>query len=215
MGARWHPAAGARARAAHRHLNLPYAPWTDRAGWRRRPRRRALIADFKSTNYSVVDADLIERIYALLYQQQVTGDHRHQVRRLTQVTHAQAVGGAADGAIRLDLSMGPDGVAGAEIYDAVVLATGYSRDGGRALLSGLEPYVAIGAVGRDYRLATVPEFRPAVFVQGTNEGTHGLSDTLLSVLATRGQEIADALIAACAAAEVAAETQMLRQLARM
>ncbi|MFG1478721.1 lysine N(6)-hydroxylase/L-ornithine N(5)-oxygenase family protein [Xanthobacter sp. V4C-4] len=184
------------------------------------PRRRALIADFKSTNYSVVDADLIDRIYAILYQQRVTGDERHQVRRLTTVTQArvsrdEAAGAADAGAIVLDLSIGPDGVAGRETYDAVVLATGYGRDGGRALLSGIEPYVTIGAVGRDYRLASVPEFHPAVFIQGTNEGSHGLSDTLLSVLAGRGQEIADALIAACAAAEVRGEARVLRQAARM
>lgn len=175
------------------------------------PRRRALIADFKSTNYSVVDADLIARIYAVLYQQRVTGDARHRVRRLTEVVEARA----ARDAIVLDLSVGPDGEAARESYDAVVLATGYGRDGGRALLGGLEPYVTIGAVGRDYRLATTPEFHPAVFIQGTNEGSHGLSDTLLSVLASRGQEIADALLAVCAAAEVSAEARLLRQVGRM
>ncbi|MDI4664954.1 lysine N(6)-hydroxylase/L-ornithine N(5)-oxygenase family protein [Xanthobacter autotrophicus] len=175
------------------------------------PRRRALIADFKSTNYSVVDADLIARIYDVLYQQKVTGDKRHQVRRLTEVTWV----GEADGAVVLDLAVGPDGEEARAFYDAVVLATGYVRDGGRALLGGLEPYVAIGAVGRDYRLATAPEFRPAVFIQGTNEGTHGLSDTLLSVLATRGQEIAEAVVAAHAAPGAALASPMLRQLGRV
>ncbi|MDI4657620.1 hypothetical protein [Xanthobacter autotrophicus] len=106
-------------------------------------------------------------------------------------------------AARLGVSIGPDGTEGRAIYDAVVLATGYARDSGRALLGGLEPYVTVGAVGRDYRLATAPEFRPAVFIQGTNESTHGLSDTLLSVLASRGQEIAEALLAARSAAAVA------------
>lgn len=156
------------------------------------PQRRALIAEFKSTNYSVVDGDLIARIYDLLYQQRVLGDERHRVRRLTAVRRAQA---AEDG-IRLDLAVGAEAEAQSDTYDAVVLATGYARDAGRSLLSGLEPYVTIGSVGRDYRLATVPEFRPAIFIQGTNEATHGLSDTLLSVLAMRGREIADALLAA-------------------
>lgn len=162
------------------------------------PRRRALIADFKSTNYSVVDGDLIARIYGVLYQQRVTGDERHKVRRLTEVTRV----GQEAGTILLDLSIGPEGEAGRAAYDAVVLATGYVRDGGRALLAGLEPHVTIGTVGRDYRLATAPDFRPAIFIQGTNEGTHGLSDTLLSVLATRGQEIAEAVLAARSAAVV-------------
>lgn len=173
------------------------------------PRRRALIADFKSTNYSVVDADLIARIYSLLYQQKVSGEERLQVRRLTQVTRVAE----ADGAIVLDLSIGPDGTEGRSFYDAVVLATGYVRDSGRALLAGLEPYVSVGAVGRDYRLATAAEFRPCVFIQGTNESTHGLSDTLLSVLATRGQEIAEAVLAASSASGVSA-APVRRQLGR-
>jgi L-ornithine N5-oxygenase len=34
------------------------------------------------------------------------------------------------------------------------------------------------------------EFRPAVFLQGACETTHGLSDTLLSITAVRSNEIA-------------------------
>jgi len=68
-------------------------------------------------------------------------------------------------------------------------------------------------VGRDYRLATASGFRPCVFIQGTNESTHGLSDTLLSVLATRGQEIAEAVLAASSASGVSA-APVRRQLGR-
>lgn len=78
-------------------------------------------------------------------------------------------------------------------YDAVVLATGYDRDIRHPLLAPLAPYFEDFEIDRDYRLRTRPEFRPQIHVQGHSEDTHGLSDTLLSVLAIRSQEIAASL----------------------
>ena len=39
--------------------------------------RERLIREYHNTNYSVVDLDLIERIYAILYRQKVSGSERH------------------------------------------------------------------------------------------------------------------------------------------
>jgi L-ornithine N5-oxygenase len=83
--------------------------------------------------------------------------------------------------------------------DGVVLATGYVRDKRHPLLEELAPYlVSDGGRGykvtRDYRVATRPNFTPEVFLQGFCEDTHGLSDTLLSILPVRSQEILDALL---------------------
>ena len=89
------------------------------------------------------------------------------------------------------------GHARAERFDALVLATGYRRDTHLALLDGLAPHLgdalAQGNVGRDYRLATPAKFKPRIYLQGCCEDSHGLSDTLLSVLAVRSDEIAASL----------------------
>ena len=49
-------------------------------------------------------------------------------------------------------------------------------------------------VERCYRLPMAKGCRANIFLQGCCEETHGLSDTLLSVLAVRSQEVVDALI---------------------
>jgi lysine/ornithine N-monooxygenase len=62
-------------------------------------------------------------------------------------------------------------------------------------------------IGRDYRLKPLEtrtntatgitdavKFHPGIYLQGCCEDTHGLSDTLLSVLAVRGAEVVDSLL---------------------
>jgi lysine/ornithine N-monooxygenase len=49
-----------------------------------------------------------------------------------------------------------------------------------------------------------PTFRPHIHLQGYSESSHGLSDTLLSVLATRSQEIAESLLLTIARRELIA-----------
>jgi len=75
----------------------------------------------------------------------------------------------------------------------VVAATGYRRDDHRRLLGELGPYLGDFTVGRDYRLETRDDFLPGIWLQGGCEATHGLSDTLLSILATRSAEICASL----------------------
>lgn len=78
-----------------------------------------------------------------------------------------------------------------------------SRSGGKVA----DELSAIAAdnfeVKKNYRLDlperfTTPEgtgvFRPTVWLQGCNESTHGISDSLLSVLAVRSGEVVDAIL---------------------
>jgi len=153
--------------------------------------RRALLQEYANTNYSVVDGDLIAQIYGLFYEQDVTGQDQHALLRSTRITSATAQGG------QTSLSLTP--VTGGEevlrSYDLVILATGYKRRVGETILTGLEGYLDGGAVDRGYRLRTAEGFRPRLFLQGYCEETHGLSDTLLSILPMRADEIADGLMA--------------------
>ncbi|WP_373388223.1 lysine N(6)-hydroxylase/L-ornithine N(5)-oxygenase family protein [Pseudomonas alcaligenes] len=149
--------------------------------------REAFIQANAQTNYSVVNLDLIESIYHRLYQQKVTGHAPHSL--LTQRS-IEAVEAGAEG-IRLGLN-GPEGRE-ERLFDAVVLATGYRRDGYKRLLAGLQAHLGEG-VGRDYRLCCPPQMSAGIYLQGCCESSHGLSDTLLSVLAIRSQEVVDALL---------------------
>jgi len=162
--------------------------------------RDSIIGEFRNTNYAVVDADLIQTLYAILYEQKIAGEKRLAIMGLREIEQADAAGPKVTLFIRDNAS----GTVGRAHYSAVILATGYKRDNGGGLLDAVRGYVHETKLERDYRLPAPPEFRPAIFLQGYSESTHGLSDTLLSVLAIRAQEIASSLLAAADAQQSAA-----------
>lgn len=154
--------------------------------------RSDMLREFRHTNYACPDLELIEQIFKVLYQQKVKGVEHHRFLRRHEVNGVQAGGEAIE--LRLhDVNAGREVTAH---YDAVVLATGYAREQHKSLLAPLASYLPGFETDRHYRLHSVPEFRPAVFLQGASEASHGLSDTLLSITAIRAGEILEALEAA-------------------
>jgi len=171
-------------------VNEIFAPDFTDLIFRQEPAERArIIREYHNTNYSVVDADLIERIYRIFYRQKVENKARHTYRRLMQVQSARA----DEAGIWLDLQDMSDGQMQRECYDLVILATGYERKSHRQLLAPLEQYLGDFEVDRRYRIQTDGRCKPAIYMQGFCEATHGLSDTLLSVLPFRASEIAASL----------------------
>ncbi|GGB48241.1 hypothetical protein GCM10011505_31590 [Tistrella bauzanensis] len=137
-----------------------------------------------------LDLDLIRKIYEALYQQKVSGIERLRVLRGRRIT-----GVAADAAGVVlgsrDVLTGDSETTG---YQAVILATGYDRDVPDQMVAGLAPHVVSYTPDRWYRAQTAPGFGPRIFLQGSCEDSHGLSDTLLSVVVVRAHEIATALL---------------------
>lgn len=146
--------------------------------------RAAFLSDFAATNYAVTDADLLQQIYGMLYEQDVAGESRFALWRDTRPTALQQ---GTDG-----FTLTLQGPAGRQdrTYDHVILCTGYRRELATTCLRGLLPWMQSPEPDRRYRLPMRPGFLPVIHVQGYSEATHGLSDTLLSVLAIRAQEIA-------------------------
>ncbi|WP_417220973.1 lysine N(6)-hydroxylase/L-ornithine N(5)-oxygenase family protein [Achromobacter spanius] len=159
--------------------------------------RAGLLSEAWHTNYSAPDVELIERIYNVFYQQQVTRQARHQLRRRCQVDAVEVVDGVdGDGqSVALTLFDRDTHLSEVVRYDAVILATGYVRDHHKQLLAPLAPYLEDHAIDRHYRLRADARLKPAIYVQGGSETTHGISDSLLSILAIRSQEIGNALSA--------------------
>lgn len=145
--------------------------------------------EYRNTNYSVVDPGLIERIYGVLYRQKVSRQFRHALLCRQQVQAAIATPAGLELTLR-DLASGQERT---HRYDAVVLATGYERKTHRTLLAPLERYLQDYSVDRHYRVLASPELKAAIYLQGFCEDTHGLSDTLLSVLPARAEEIGRSL----------------------
>ena len=173
-------------------VNEVFSPaFTDLVYQQNTTERERLITEYQSTNYSVVDIDLIERIYGIFYRQKVSGIARHAFRSLTNIEGAVA---DAQG-ITLALRNTAKGDLSAQQYDAVILATGYERELHRHLLAPLAEYLGDFEVDRNYRIVTDPRCKAGIYMQGFCQASHGLSDTLLSVLAIRSEEIAASLYA--------------------
>lgn len=152
--------------------------------------RQAFLQEFRHANYACIDVDLLDSMNRMLYEQQVQGKNtmrlclRHQVQAIeTNPEHVQVQ--------LLNLNTG-DTLK--RQYDAVILATGYERNLHHSLLSQLKPYVHDFTTDRFYRLKTRSELKPSIFVLGSNEATHGLSDTLLSLTAIRAGEVTHVLL---------------------
>lgn len=153
--------------------------------------RERILDEFRNTNYAVVDDDLIARIYDVLYQQRVGGHGHHALLSCHDIQEAHADGER----VTLHMHERLTGRAVVHHYDVVVLATGYERRTHEHLLAGVQPWLDGFEGERDYRLRTRANFQPGIYLQGYCEPTHGLSDTLLSILATRSAEIATSLLA--------------------
>jgi L-ornithine N5-oxygenase len=79
--------------------------------------------------------------------------------------------------------------------DVVLLGTGYEPQM-PAMVRDLAERVGLDdiAVSRRYRLELDESAWGAVYLQGVNEQTHGMSDSLISVLAHRSQDIVEDLL---------------------
>lgn len=163
--------------------------FTDHIFQRDEAGRAALLQEFRHTNYSVPDLELIQQIYKLFYEQEITRDRRHRLLRRHEVISANAHQDGIELTLR-DLDREKELI---HRYDAVVLATGYERETHKPLLAPLARYLGDFSVDRSYRIKASHDFSPGIFLQGACEGSHGLSDTLLSVTPIRVQEILRAL----------------------
>ncbi|MEH2591664.1 lysine N(6)-hydroxylase/L-ornithine N(5)-oxygenase family protein [Bradyrhizobium sp. AZCC 1721] len=163
-------------------------------------RRDAIVRNFRNTNYAVVDADLLDQLYRLLYQQRVSGTAGIALHPRSEIVSIDA---APEG-IEIGTVDKFGGAKRRSTYDAVILATGYDRETPHAFLEPIQRYIRDTVLDRNYKLVTTPAFRPQIHLQGYSEASHGLSDTLLSVLATRSQEIAESLLSTISRRELIA-----------
>ncbi|MEU8959170.1 lysine N(6)-hydroxylase/L-ornithine N(5)-oxygenase family protein [Streptomyces sp. NPDC048518] len=156
--------------------------------------KRRLMDYHGNTNYSVVDIDLIDDLYREMYREKVLGTER---LRFINVSRLTGVKETDDGARATVTSL----VTGEETSldaDVVVFATGYSPADPVGILGEVADHCLRDEEGRvrverDYRIATDPELRCGIYLQGGTEHTHGITSSLLSNIAIRVGEILDSL----------------------
>ncbi|TMR06523.1 L-lysine 6-monooxygenase [Actinomadura soli] len=154
--------------------------------------REQVLKEMHLTNYAGLAPPFADELYNMLYQQRMLGDQRSTVRPLTEVVGARA---DRDDVV-LDLRDRKNGKVEPLRCDLVLLGTGYDarmpamvRD--LAARTGLDEV----AVSRRYRVELGRPASGALYLQGVNEATHGIADSLISVLSHRSQDITDDMLA--------------------
>jgi L-ornithine N5-oxygenase len=150
----------------------------------------------KSTNYSVVDDEVIKDLYQRAYDDEVSGAGRLNFVNLARVLGVKRVG--------TDTRVTVYSLANEESYDldvdVVVCATGYDPMDPTDMLGDLSGHCVLDGQGRyrvdrDYRLVTTGDLACGIYLQGGTEHTHGLTSSLLSNIAIRSGEIARSIAA--------------------
>lgn len=159
-------------------------------------KRRMVQDDCRDVNYAVVDTPLIRQIYRCLYQEKVLGRDRARILPYLHLEELAETEGVVMARFR-DLLRDQDVFLEA---DGLILCTGYRWPKEHPLLAGLSGYIQTAGsneykVERDYSLTTTSSFSPGIFLQGFAEGTHGASETVLSLVAIRAGDILKSLLA--------------------
>ncbi|WP_433005140.1 SidA/IucD/PvdA family monooxygenase [Kribbella sp. CA-294648] len=161
-----------------------------------RPAARAqILAEMHRTNYSVVTPAMLEHLYADLYLDRFNGRNERRLVTMVDITGARDTGDE----LVLELTDRRTGAVTELHRDVVFLGTGFDVRMPRLVreIAGSLDLDRID-VSRAYRLdlgAQGTQSTGACYLQGVNEQTHGISDTLLSVLAQRAEEICRDIIA--------------------
>jgi L-ornithine N5-oxygenase len=153
--------------------------------------RAKVLDEMCLTNYGGLAAPFLEELYTLIYRQKMLGQPVSTVRGLTEVIGARVEslpGGGEE--VVLDARDLLRGVVEQVRCDVVFLGTGFDPRM-PAMVRGLADTIGLPeiTVNRHYRVDLGAGARGGLYLQGVNEATHGISDSLISVLAQRSADI--------------------------
>ncbi|MCP2341717.1 lysine N(6)-hydroxylase/L-ornithine N(5)-oxygenase family protein [Actinomadura rupiterrae] len=160
--------------------------------------REQLLREMHRTNYAGLAPAMLDTLYREMYQERLTGGDRLHMITMTEIAGARMEGGE----VVLTLLDRKQRRTRELRCDMVLLGTGFDRAMPR-LARDVAAAAGVGGatVDRNYRMNLPPDYTAGCYLQGVNEATHGIADSLLSVLAVRSQEIVADLLAHRGAAE--------------
>jgi L-ornithine N5-oxygenase len=152
--------------------------------------KRMMLDYHGNTNYSVVDAELIEDLYGRVYKEKVLGQQRLRLFNASRIAAAVETPSGVHTTVE-SLLTGEQTELDA---DVVVCATGYRPADPFVHFAEVSRYCERDEFGRprvkrDYAVVTAPEVRCGIYLQGGTEHTHGITSSLLSNTAVRAGEI--------------------------
>lgn len=170
---------------------LYFPSYTDKFFGAPEQTREQVLRAMRMTNYAGVTPDMLHTLYRQMYQERLTGEQRLSMVTMVDVEAAEL----ADGEVVLTLNDRMRSCRDELRCDLVLLGTGFElRE--PTMVRALADACGIGdvRVSRNYRMITPPEITAGCYLQGINEATHGIADSLISVLAVRAGEIVTDLL---------------------
>jgi L-ornithine N5-oxygenase len=152
-----------------------------------RPEARArILAQMHHTNYAGLAPGTMDSLYRQVYLDRLSGRSRLRMITMHDLTAARDEGDE----IVLELTDWRSGSMQEIRTDLVLLGTGFAPEMPR-MVRRIADSVGVDdiAVTRDYRLVIDRPATAACYLQGVNEASHGIADSLLSVLAPRANDI--------------------------
>ncbi|MER6172822.1 SidA/IucD/PvdA family monooxygenase [Streptosporangium sp. NPDC001681] len=148
--------------------------------------RRQLLAEMHRTNYAGLSPGLLESLYRQIYLERLTGQERIRVITMAEISQARIEGDE----IVLTLTDRKSGRHDELPCDVLLLGTGFDRRM-PSLVRDLATKAGLDEIDVDrfYKLTLPAGSSAACYLQGVNEDTHGIADSLLSTLANRAEEI--------------------------
>src|SRR6202453_599730 len=168
---------------------LYFPAYTDRFYAAPEQTREQVLQAMRRTNYAAVTPDMLDTLFRQIYLERLTGEQRLSMVTMVDVETAEM----ADGEIVLTLNNRMRGGRDELRCDLVLLGTGFEPRM-PSLVRDLADACGVGdvRVSRNYRMITPPDITAGCYLQGTNEATHGMADSLISV---RAAEIVNDLLA--------------------
>lgn len=165
---------------------LYYPSYVDEFYQSPRTGREWILRELYRTNYSCMTAGMLRDLYAERYRDRLDGRDERRLITMTDVTAAEE----RDGEVVLELTHRATDEVSRLHRDLVFLGTGFAWQPPR-LIRALTAELGLSEtrVDRGYRLALDEPAEAACYLQGVNESTHGIGDSLLSVLAHRAGDI--------------------------
>ena len=148
---------------------------------------RALIRqELYKTNYSCMTPAMLQSLYTDFYRDRLDKRQDRRLITMTEITAARE----EDGEVVLELTDRRTGAVTELRRDLVFLGTGFDWRPPK-MVQALAHALGLASieVTRGYRLVIDASAEAACYLQGINEATHGIGDSLLSVLAHRAKDI--------------------------
>jgi L-ornithine N5-monooxygenase len=154
--------------------------------------REQMLREMYKTNYSCITPAMLEHLYSDLYLDRLGQRSSRRLITMVDITGARE---AADEVV-LELTDRRTGTVTELRRDLVFLGTGFAWETPR-LIRRLADAIGLDQVEvtRRYQLVLGEPSAAACYLQGVNEATHGIADSLLSVLAHRSEDITRDIIA--------------------